>query len=100
MFLSASFDPRSPGSPVELPSEVEPIKEREELMNSLSTSIASALLRLLVAVCALLTQSDYRTLGPVLWSEFLDETDSRIVAPVSEYTRWQQRFTVFFCHSG
>lgn len=85
MVLPASFGLRSPGSDVEQLAEVEFVKEREALMASLPNGVASATLRLLVAVCALLTRADHRTLGPVLWSQFLDEADPHIVAPVSEY---------------
>lgn len=85
MVLSASLpDYGSPGGAVEQPADAEPIKEREELITALSTGATSATLRLLVAVYALLTQADHHTLAPALWSQFLDGTDPRIVAPVSD----------------
>lgn len=84
MALSPSSDPRFPATGIvdQPDANTEAIKEREEIMASLSTSVASATLRLLVAMCSLLTQTDYRTLGPVLWSQFLDDDDPRVVAPV------------------
>ncbi|KAF8583270.1 hypothetical protein K439DRAFT_1349020 [Ramaria rubella] len=80
MLLSTSFDPRTPI--LDQPEAyTEAIKEREELMTSLSTGVASATLNLLVAVCSMLTHADHRLLGPVLWSRLLDDTDPYIVAP-------------------
>lgn len=78
-----SPDPRSPGATVEQSAYAQAIREREPLMASLKSGVASATLRLLVAVCALLTHADHHTLGPVLWSQFLDEPEPCIVAPVS-----------------
>jgi hypothetical protein len=83
MVLSISLDPRSPGTTVDQPADTQAIKEREKLIASLPSGVEAATLRLLVAVCALLTQADHRTLGPVLWSQYLDAPEPHIVAPVS-----------------
>ncbi|KAF8518419.1 hypothetical protein BU17DRAFT_48729 [Hysterangium stoloniferum] len=59
----------------------ESIKERSQLMALLPTTVSSAALRLLVAVCGLLGIDEHRKLAPVLWSNYLDSEDPNIVEP-------------------
>jgi hypothetical protein len=102
MVLSPSFDLRSPAECIVDQSGVnaEAIKEREELMASLSTGVASATLRLLVAMCALLTQADHRILGPLLWSRFLDDDDPHVITPVRASRCDICSFNPAMCHAG
>jgi len=54
-----------------------------ELVTSFSHGFASNILELLVSLSGLLTTDDYRRLGPSLWNDLVDVTDSRIITPVS-----------------
>jgi len=54
-----------------------------ELIASFSRGFASNSLKLLVNLSGLLTTEDNRRLGPLLWNEFIDVTDDRIIPSVS-----------------
>lgn len=54
-----------------------------ELITSFSRGFASNSLKLLVNLSGLLTTEDNRRLGPLLWNEFIDVTDDRIIPSVS-----------------
>jgi hypothetical protein len=60
----------------------EAVNERQELLNALPNDVSIAALRVLVAICALLSHSAYRSLGPVLWSHLLDGRDFEVLSPV------------------
>ncbi|KIJ36323.1 hypothetical protein M422DRAFT_261273 [Sphaerobolus stellatus SS14] len=59
----------------------EAVKERQDLLDSLPTSTSAATLRLLVSVCGLLSHLEYQPLVSTLWSIYLEEEDSSIIAP-------------------
>jgi len=60
----------------------EAVKERQDLLDSFPASTAAALLRLLVAMFASLSHPEYQVLGPTIWSHYLEEHESTVVAPV------------------
>ncbi|GJJ14897.1 hypothetical protein Clacol_009167 [Clathrus columnatus] len=60
----------------------EEVMLRIQAITSLPNTSA-AVLHLLVAVYALIKPIDYQTLCPVLWSQFMDETDVQTIEPAS-----------------
>ena len=71
---STNADPPVPGGPFE---------DRIEFLSSASRVLKSAALELLVSISGLLTPEDYIRLAPVLWNRCMDETEARVIAPVS-----------------
>lgn len=48
-------------------------------------NVSTATLRLLVAVYALMTPDDHRILYPVLWKQFLDESEIQVIESVRRH---------------
>ena len=56
--------------------------DRKQLLCSFSNRFEVASYPLLVLVCGLLSTKDHSTLCPLLWSDSLEDSDPKILAPV------------------
>ncbi|KAG8934319.1 hypothetical protein FRC02_010176 [Tulasnella sp. 418] len=58
-----------------------PGTDKQLLLASLPSRLATATLMLLVAVCGLISPEEHKILSPVLWRHYLGDNDKSLVAP-------------------
>lgn len=58
------------------------MSDRKQLLGSFSNRFEAVSYPLLVLVCGLLSTKDYVTLCPILWSDSLENSEPKILAPV------------------
>lgn len=84
MLLSPTLNDTFPSSPNGKGADLSAaFAEKAELLESYSKGFIPKVLKLLVALSALLTPADYRRMGPLIWEQHLDGSDPKITSSVS-----------------
>lgn len=61
---------------------IEIFAQKTIFLSSLKDNLVSKILELLVALSGMLSQDEYKQLGPVLWGQCLESTEKHAIPPV------------------
>jgi hypothetical protein len=83
MILSPSLDTNFLAGNERNADIIKSFEKQKEFLSSLSIGFVPIILKLLVALSGILSQNDYRHIGPALWRKCLDCMGSQALASVS-----------------